>query len=123
MPETIYTNKGSVYRQFLISGLVEFKPLEEQERTLKDVESESCSVVSDSLQPQGLYSPWNSPGQNTGVGNFSLLQGIFPTQGLNPGLPQVESLPAEPQGNPEGCRRAGAKSRRKERQNAAQTFV
>ena len=25
-------------------------------------ESESCSVVSDSLQPHGLYSPWNSPG-------------------------------------------------------------
>ena len=32
-------------------------------------------------------SPWNSPGQNTGVGSFSLLQGIFPTQGSNPGLP------------------------------------
>ena len=30
--------------------------------------------------------PWNSPGQNTGVGSLSLLQGIFPTQGLNPGL-------------------------------------
>ena len=36
--------------------------------------------------PHGLYSPWNSPGQNTGVGSLSLLQGIFPTQGLNPGL-------------------------------------
>ena len=34
----------------------------------------------------GLYNPWNSPGQNTGVGNLSLLQGIFPTQGSNPGL-------------------------------------
>ena len=32
------------------------------------------------------YSPWNSPGQNTGVGSLSLLQGIFPTKGLNPGL-------------------------------------
>ena len=31
-------------------------------------------------------SPWNSPGKNTGVGSHSLLQGIFPTQGLNPGL-------------------------------------
>ena len=50
-------------------------------------ESESCSVVSDSLQPHGLYSPWNSPGQNTAVGSLSLLQGIFPTQRLNPGLP------------------------------------
>ena len=49
-------------------------------------ESESRSVVSDSLQPRGLYSPWNSPGQNTGVGSLSLLQGIFPTQGLNPAL-------------------------------------
>ena len=48
--------------------------------------SESCSVMSDSLQPHGLYSPWNSLGQNTGVGNLSLLQGIFPTQGSNPGL-------------------------------------
>ena len=47
---------------------------------------ESCSVVSDSLWPHGLYSPQNSSGQNTGVG-ISLLQGIFPTQVLNPGLP------------------------------------
>ena len=38
------------------------------------------------MWPQGLYSPWNSPGQNTGVGCLSLLQGIFPTQGSNPSL-------------------------------------
>ena len=38
------------------------------------------------LQCHGLYSPWNSPGQNTGVGNHSILQGIFPTQGSNPGF-------------------------------------
>ena len=44
-------------------------------------ESESHSVVADSLQPHGLYNPWNFPGQNTGVGSRSLLQGIFPTQG------------------------------------------
>ena len=50
-------------------------------------ESESSSVVSNSLRPHGLYSPWNSPGQNTGVGSLCLLQGIFQTQGLNPGLP------------------------------------
>ena len=42
--------------------------------------------MSDSLQPRGLYRPWNSPGQNTGVGSCSLLQGIFPTQGSNPDL-------------------------------------
>ena len=54
--------------------------------TFPESESESCSVVSDSLRPQGLFSPWNSPGQNTGVGSLSLLQGIFPTQELSWGL-------------------------------------
>ena len=49
-------------------------------------EGESCSVLSNSLQPHGLYSPCNSPGQNTGVGSLSLLQGIFPTQGSHPCL-------------------------------------
>ena len=58
--------------------------------------SESRSVVSDSLRPHGLYSLWNSPGQNTEVGSPSLLQGIFPTQGSNPGLPHwVDSFPVE----------------------------
>ena len=46
--------------------------------------SASRSVVSDSLRPHGLYRPWNSPGQNTGVGSLSLLQGIFPPQKSNP---------------------------------------
>ena len=65
----------------------------------------SHSVVSDSATPR-TYSPWDSPGQNTGVGSLSLLQGIFPTQGSNPGLQprsptlQADSLPAEPQGKP-----------------------
>ena len=53
---------------------------------------ESCSVMSDSLQPHGLYSPWNSLGQNTGMGSLSLLQGIFPTQGSNPGLPHCRKI-------------------------------
>ena len=39
--------------------------------------------MSDSLWPHELYSPWNSPGQNTRVGSLSILQGIFLTQGLN----------------------------------------
>ena len=57
--------------------------------------SESHSVV------LTLWS-WNSPGQNTGVGSRSLLQGIFPTQGLNPGLPHCrQSLyQLSHQGNP-----------------------
>ena len=64
--------------------------------------NESCSVTSDSLWPHGLYSPWNSPGQNTGVGNLSVLQGIFPAPGIEPRSPalQADSLPAEPPGKP-----------------------
>ena len=53
---------------------------------LIESENESRSVVTDSLWPHGLSSPWNSLGQNTGVGSLSLLQGIFPTQGSNPGF-------------------------------------
>ena len=55
-------------------------------------ESESCSVMSYSLWPHELYSPWNSLGQNTGVGSLALLQGIFPTQELNPGLPHCRQI-------------------------------
>ena len=55
-------------------------------------ESESRSVMSDSLQPHGLYSPWNSLGQNIGVDSFSLLQEIAPIQGLNPGLPHCRKI-------------------------------
>ena len=54
--------------------------------------SESRSVVSDLLRPHGPYSPWNSPGQNTGVSSHSPLQGIFPTQGLNTGLPHCRRI-------------------------------
>ena len=62
-------------------------------RTNKGVsESENCLVMSDSLLPYELYSPWNFPGQNTGVGSLSLLQGIFPTQILNPGCPHCRQI-------------------------------
>ena len=53
---------------------------------------QSHSVVSESLQPHELYSPWNSPGQNTGAANCSLLQGIFPTTGSSPGLPHCRRI-------------------------------
>ena len=51
--------------------------------------AQSCPT----LQPHGLYSPWNSPGQNTGVGSLSLLQRILPTQGSNPGLLHCRWIP------------------------------
>ena len=44
------------------------------------------------LRPPGLYSPWNSPGQNTGVGSLSLLSGVFPSQGSNSGLPHCRRI-------------------------------
>ena len=51
--------------------------------------AQSCLTLHD---PPGLYSPWNFPGQNTGVGCLSLLQGIFPTQGSNSGLPRCRLI-------------------------------
>ena len=55
-------------------------------------ESEIHLVMSDSLWLHGLYSPWNSPGQNPGVDSLSLLQGIFPTQGSNSGFPHCRQI-------------------------------
>ena len=55
----------------------------------QDFACQVASVVSDSLRPYGLLParllcPWDSPDKNTGVGCHAFLQGIFPTQGLNP---------------------------------------
>ena len=55
------------------------------------------SVMSDSLRPYGLQPArllcsWDSSGKNTGVGGRALLQGIFPTQGSNPGLPHCRKI-------------------------------
>ena len=61
---------------------------------------ESHSVMSYSLQPLGLYSPWNSPGQNTGVDSLSLFQRIFPEIKPRSHALQVDTLPAKPQRKP-----------------------
>ena len=64
-------------------------------------ERECRSVLSDSLRPHGRYSPWDSPGKNTGVGCHALLQGIFPNQGsrslMSPNW-RVDCLPLAPAG-------------------------
>ena len=52
--------------------------------------AQSCSTLCDPMD--SIVSPWNSPGQNTGVGSLSLLQVIFPTQGSNPGLPPCRQI-------------------------------
>ena len=66
-------------------------------------DSESRSVVSDSVPPHGLYSPWHSPSQNTGVGSLSLPPpGDLPNPGIEPRSPalQADSLLSEPPGKP-----------------------
>ena len=62
-----------------------------------NVESVSCSVVSNplrlhGLKPTRLLCPWNLPGKNTGVGSYSLLQGMVPTQVLKLGLPLCRQI-------------------------------
>ena len=73
-------------------------------------ESVSYSVMSHSLrspglQPVRLLCPWNSPGKNPGMASHSLLQGIFPTQGLNPSLPHCRQIlyHLSPQGSGHVC--------------------
>ena len=67
-------------------------------------ESESHSDVFDSLQPPGLYSPWDSPGQNTGLVAFPFSRGSSPprdrTYVSTSSVLQADSLPAEPLGKP-----------------------
>ena len=53
------------------------------------------------LHPWYFPGQWDFPGQNTGVGCHSLLQGIFPTQGSNLGVPHCsQTLPSAPPGKP-----------------------
>ena len=66
---------------------------------LPDIQFESVihSVMSSclrlhGLQPTRLLCPWDSPDKNTGVGSHSLLQGIFWTQGSNPGIPHCRRI-------------------------------
>ena len=79
-----------------LSGITQYLPFESES------ESVSFSAVSDCLWPHGLYSPRDSPGQNTGVGCHALLQGIFPTRGSNLHLPYCRQILYRPNhlGNP-----------------------
>ena len=85
-------------------GMTDAFCLQEVPHLVDETKDESRSVISDSLQPHGLYSPWNSLSQNTGVGSFSLFQGIFPTQGSNLGLPSCSQILLP------GCKSQGVKS-------------
>ena len=82
-------------------------PVEEEECSMtreSSIETYTCVLSAKSLQLcltlcnsmdcslPGSLCPWNSPGKNTGVGCHSLLQGIFPTQGLNPCFPHCRGI-------------------------------
>ena len=69
----------------IINLWIDSKVLKENSWDFLNIESESCWVLFNSLQHE-LYSPWNSLDRNIRISILSLLQGIFPTQGLNPGL-------------------------------------
>ena len=86
--------QGNKTREVTRTNISKISSSASQGLTHKQV-SESRSVLSDSLRSHGLYSPWNSPGQNTGVGSWSLLQGIFPIPGLNPDLPHYQPTTRE----------------------------
>ena len=91
-------------------GVLSFLKLPHWHFSVGDLESVSRSVMSVSLRPCGLQParllcPWSSPGKNTGVGSHSLLQGIFPSQGLNRGLLHCRQILSHlsRQGSPSQC--------------------
>ena len=89
---TWYSHLFKNFPQFVVTHTVKgFSIVNEAES-----ESEICSVMPDFWRTHVLYSPWNSPHQNAGVGSLSLLQGIFPTQWLNPGLLHCKQILYQP---------------------------
>ena len=86
----------SVWAEFYLGQNEELSPRDSisdsSKKLLQRGKVKSGSAVSYSLWPGGLYSPRSSPGQNTGAGSLCLLQGIFPTQGSNPGLPYCRRI-------------------------------
>ena len=107
LSQRCHPTTSSCLQSFPASGFLSMGWLFES--IVKESESVICAFMSDSLQPQGLkptrlLCPWHSPGKSTGVGSRSLLQGIFPTLGLNPGLLNYRQifffLPYAPPGKP-----------------------
>ena len=99
----LYSSSVYSYHLFLISSAASawFSHSVFQNPRQHQHESESCSVVSDSLRPHGLCSAWNSPVQNTGWVAFPFSRDL-PNPGIKPGSPasQADSLPTELSGMP-----------------------
>ena len=82
--QAVYIFNGLLEGTFCKKGIVK---LEVKWSAVKG--AQSCPTL---CEPMSYTRPWNSPGQNTGVGSLSLLQCIFPTQGLNPGPPHCRQI-------------------------------
>ena len=86
----LYVSRGNSIRYAVIT----YKGKESEKEYIyinmrsENVSSQSCLILCDRMDCSLPDSPcpWNFPGENTGVGSHSLLQGIFPTQGSNPSL-------------------------------------
>ena len=74
-----HSEQGKKFGSYEVCGRLTYELMSAFQKLVSASESVKVqvSVVSDSLWPRGLYSPWNCPGQNAGVGSLSLLQGIF----------------------------------------------
>ena len=103
----VYSQTGSLFSCILLIGtlfsMYVFMKVAQEEDKRKALgrlkkESESHSVVSDSLRPHRLHSPWNSPRPEYWSGEYSPSPGNLPNPGIEPRSPtlQADSLPAEP---------------------------
>ena len=90
--DTIQTSHPPLPPSLLALGFSQYQGISNESALFINAVWFNRSVVSDTLRPHGLYSPWNSPGQDTGMGSLSLLQGIFLTQQLNPDLPHCRRI-------------------------------
>ena len=82
----------------------EIKPVNPKGKESESEVAQSCLTLCNTMDcsPTRLLRPWDSSGKNTGVGCHFLLQGIFPTQGSNPGLQHCRQMlyPLSHQGSP-----------------------
>ena len=76
----------ALFHLFIDCSVLPFKTVVQSKK--KGNVAHSCPILCDPMD----CSLWNSPGQNTGVGSHSLLQGIFPTQGSHPCLPHCRRI-------------------------------
>ena len=85
--------EGSVGQGSCLLWGAPFSTISYSHHTVLRLAAQSCPTLwPRGLQPARFLWPWDSPDKNTGVGCHALLQGIFPTQCSNPGLPHCRRI-------------------------------